>query len=94
VKRIRATTVTMIVSVAIAFPAFAQQAYRPYAAARYERRPVYPPRVTRDPNWIPDYNIVPRYRYDPRDDRVDTGPTAKPVVPSLDDYGGTGGSGW
>ncbi len=47
-----------------------------------------------DPSWIPDYNIVPRYRYRPEDDRVDTGPTAKPVVPAEGDYGGTGGSGW
>jgi hypothetical protein len=36
--------------------------------------------VTSDPYWIPDYNIVPRYRYNPRDDRVDTSPTAKPVA--------------
>jgi hypothetical protein len=36
--------------------------------------------VTSDPYWIPDYNIVPRYRYNPRDDRVDTNPNAKPVA--------------
>ena len=36
--------------------------------------------VTPDPYWIPDYNIVPRYRYNPRDDRVDTSPNAKPVA--------------
>jgi hypothetical protein len=36
--------------------------------------------VTSDPYWIPDYNIVPRYRYNPRDDRVDTSPNAKPVA--------------
>ena len=29
----------------------------------------------------PDYYIVPRYCYDPRDDRVDTSPYAKPVAP-------------
>jgi hypothetical protein len=28
----------------------------------------------------PDYYIVPRYCYDPRDDRVDTSPYAKPVA--------------
>ena len=41
----------------------------------------------------PDYNIVPRYCYDPRDDRVDTSPYAKPVaqVHGLE-YGGP--SGW
>jgi hypothetical protein len=27
-----------------------------------------------------DYNIVPRYRYNPKDDRVDTSPNAKPVA--------------
>lgn len=41
----------------------------------------------------PDYYIVPRYCYDPRDDRVDTSPYAKPVaqVHGLE-YGGP--SGW
>jgi hypothetical protein len=28
----------------------------------------------------PDYYVVPRYCYDPRDDRVDTSPYAKPVA--------------
>jgi hypothetical protein len=39
----------------------------------------------------PDYYIVPRYCYDPRDDRVDTSPSAKPVaqVHGLE-YGGPG----
>ena len=48
------------------------------------RKPLKPPVrvfvVTSDPYWIPDYNIVPRYRYNPRDDRVDTSPNAKPVA--------------
>jgi hypothetical protein len=52
------------------------------------------PVVMSDPSWVPDYNIVPRYRYRPEDDRVDTSPTAKPVAPSDGDFGGTGGSGW
>jgi hypothetical protein len=30
---------------------------------------------------VPDYVLVPRYCYDPRDDRVDTSPSAKPVAP-------------
>jgi hypothetical protein len=30
----------------------------------------------------------------PRDDRVDTGPNAKPIAPSDGDFGGIGGSGW
>jgi hypothetical protein len=44
------------------------------------RKPVRVSVVMSDPYWIPDYNIVPRYRYNPRDDRVDTSPTAKPVA--------------
>ena len=37
----------------------------------------------------PDYTIVPRYCYDPRDDRVDTSPYAKPVAPVYGlEYGG------
>jgi hypothetical protein len=57
-------------------------------------RPIRVPVVMADPYWVPDYNIVPRYRYRPQDDRVDTSPYAKPVVPDDWDYGGTGGSGW
>ena len=30
---------------------------------------------------VPDYISVPRYCYDPRDDRVDISPSAKPVAP-------------
>jgi hypothetical protein len=42
----------------------------------------------------PDYYIVPRYCYDPRDDRVDTSPYAKPVAPVYGlTYGGPSG-GW
>lgn len=62
-------------------------------AASAEARRVWV-RAPRGSCGIPDYYIVPRYCYDPRDDRVDTGPTAKPVVPARNDYGGTGGSGW
>jgi hypothetical protein len=37
----------------------------------------------------PDYYIVPRYCYDPRDDRVDTSRYAKPVAPVRGlEYGG------
>jgi hypothetical protein len=38
-------------------------------------------RVTSDPYWVPDYNIVPRYRYRPEDDRIDTSQSAKPAAP-------------
>ena len=37
----------------------------------------------------PDYISVPRYCYDPRDDRVDTSPYARPVAPVYGlEYGG------
>jgi hypothetical protein len=55
------------------------------ASARHHRRTTYPlgtPVATSDPFWRPDYNIIPRYRYRPEDDRVDTSGFAKPVVPS------------
>jgi hypothetical protein len=39
---------------------------------------VHAPRASCGP---PDYYIVPRYCYDPRDDRVDTSRYAKPVAP-------------
>jgi hypothetical protein len=55
------------------------------------RRPL--PRVfvvKSDPYWVPDYNIVPRYRYRPQDDRVDTGPNAPPVAPGDVEPGGYG----
>jgi hypothetical protein len=39
------------------------------------------PVVVQDPTWIPDYISVPRYRYRPEDDRVDTSPYAPPVAP-------------
>lgn len=48
------------------------------------------PVVRRDPYWIPDYNIVPRYRYRPEDDRVDTSPYAPPVAPGDVEPGGFG----
>jgi hypothetical protein len=57
-------------------------------------RPIRVPVVMPDRYWVPDYNIVPRYRYRPQDDRVDTNPTAAPVALDDGDYGGTGGSGW
>jgi hypothetical protein len=50
-------------------------------------RPIRVPVLMSDPYWVPDYNIVPRYRYRLEDDRVDTSPTAKPVAPPDGDYG-------
>ncbi len=59
-------------------------------AANAEVRKDHAARVEPSRIWIaaprgscgrPDYYIVPRYCYDPRDDRVDTSPYAKPVAP-------------
>ncbi len=53
------------------------------------------PITTSNTDWVPDYNVVPRYRYRPRMTRVD--PHGKPVVPSAPlgalEYGGSG-YGW
>ena len=47
--------------------------------AKVVRAPVRVPIVTPAPYW--DYNIVPRYRYRPEDDRVDPyGPPVAPVI--------------
>ena len=46
--------------------------------------PVYVPVPVVRPYW--DYNIVPRYRYRPEDDRVD--PYGPPVVPVVRLWGG------
>jgi len=69
----------------------AAKAESDHRAVHLIRVPVVKPS---DPFWVPDYNIVPRYRYRPQDDKVDTSPNAKPVAPSDGDFGGTGGSGW
>ena len=47
--------------------------------AKVVRAPVRVPIVTPAPYW--DYNIVPRYRYRPEDDRVD--PCGGPVIPVI-----------
>ena len=47
--------------------------------AKVVRELVRVPVVTTTPYW--DYNIVPRYRYRPQDDRVDPyGPPVAPVI--------------
>jgi hypothetical protein len=48
------------------------------------------PVVAADPYWPVDYNIVPRYRYRPQDDRVDTSRYAKPVAPGEPEPGPLG----
>ncbi len=65
-------------------------------ARRAQDRPlIRVPVTTSNAYWVPDYNVVPRYRYRPEDDRVD--PYGKPVVPSAPpgalEYGGSG-YGW
>jgi hypothetical protein len=67
------------------------------AQARHHKRPMHlarVPIVALDPTWPVDYNIVPRYRYRPQDDRVDTSPNAPPVAPGDIEPGGPGPSGW
>jgi hypothetical protein len=69
----------------------------PPAQARHHNRPMHlarVPIVALDPTWPVDYNIVPRYRYRPEDDRVDTSPNAPPVAPGDIEPGGPGPSGW
>jgi len=53
-------------------------------------RPARLPIVMQNPDWIPDYYIVPRYHYRPQDDRVDTSPYAPPVAPGDVEAGGYG----
>ena len=86
----RTITLALVLGTTMALST-AAQADRDHRTVHLTRVPV----VTQlDPFWVPDYNIVPRYRYRPQDDRVDTSPNAKPVAPSDGDFGGTGGSGW
>jgi hypothetical protein len=59
-------------------------------ARRVMTREMTAPVVRSDPFWIPDYISVPRYRYRPEDDRVDTSPYAKPVAPGDIRPGGLG----
>jgi hypothetical protein len=67
---------------------------RRYHAANDLVRVEIVPIAARDPSWPVDYNIVPRYRYRPQDDRVDTSPNAPPVAPGDIEPGGPGPSGW
>lgn len=87
---------TMTVALALAISLALCTAERPASAQAgiVANSRIPPPRRNCGPSWVPDYFIVPRYCYNPRDDRVDTSPNAKPVAPALNDYGGTGGSGW
>jgi hypothetical protein len=73
-------TVTLVLGTTLALCSAA--AASPKAHLRKgPHRPIAVSVVASDPFWIPDYNVVPRYRYNPRDDRVDTSPYAKPVAP-------------
>ena len=59
--------------------AFSAAAHAQTAREPRERPIVRVPIITPAPYW--DYNIVPRYRYRPEDDRVD--PCGGPVVPVI-----------
>ena len=80
----------LTLGVAIALSSAAQARDHHQRFARLTRVPI----VTSDPSWPVDYNIVPRYRYRPQDDRVDTSPNAPPVAPGDIEPGGPGPSGW
>ncbi|HET7885356.1 MAG TPA: hypothetical protein VFL62_03935 [Bradyrhizobium sp.] len=79
-----------IITMALALGVLALCTVDSAADAKTRRVWIYTPRGSCGP---PDYTIVPRYCYDPRDDRVDTSPYAKPVAPVYGlQYGGP--SGW
>ena len=86
----KTTTFALVLGTTLALCTMAR-ADQDHPSPRLIRVPVVTPS---DPFWVPDYNIIPRYRYRPQDDRVDTSPNAKPIAPSDGDFGGTGGSGW
>jgi hypothetical protein len=82
-----------IMTVALALGAVAALSATAQAEPRARRVLITEPRapvVRWDPTWIPDYISVPRYRYRPEDDRVDTSPYAKPVAPGDIEPGGFG----
>jgi hypothetical protein len=83
------TIAVALVTALVLFPA-SQARHHHRRAMHLARVPI----VTSDPTWPVDYNIVPRYRYKPQDDRVDTSPNAPPVAPGDVEPGGPGPSGW
>jgi hypothetical protein len=80
-------TVALALGVAVSLGA-AAHASRHSRVANLVRVPVTKPSA--DPFWPVDYNIVPRYRYRPEDDRVDTSPYAKPIAPGEPEPGPLG----
>jgi hypothetical protein len=82
-----------IMTVALALGMVAALSATAQAEHRTRRAPpdrIRVPVVVQDPTWIPDYISVPRYRYRPEDDRVDTSPYAPPVAPGDIKPGGLG----
>jgi hypothetical protein len=86
----RTMSIAAALGTALALCPAAQARHHPQRAMHLARVPI----VTSDPTWRVDYNIVPRYRYRPQDDRVDTSPDAPPVAPGDIEPGGPGPSGW
>jgi hypothetical protein len=84
----RIATVALTFGIGLALCPAAQARHHHYRAMHLARVPI----VTSDPTWPVDYNIVPRYRYRPQDDRVD--PYGPPVAPGDIEPGGPGPSGW
>ena len=82
-----------LMTVALALGAVAALSATAQAEPRARRVLITEPRapvVRWEPTWIPDYISVPRYRYRPEDDRVDTRPYARPVAPGDIEPGGFG----
>jgi hypothetical protein len=87
IKRMKMMTVALALGAVAALSATAQAEPRARRVLTTETRA---PVVRWEPGWIPDYISVPRYRYRPEDDRVDTSPYAKPVAPGDIEPGGFG----
>jgi hypothetical protein len=86
--RIAAVAITIVTASALCSAAQARHYHRVNHLVRVPVVSI----ATRDPTWPVDYNIVPRYRYRPQDDRVD--PYGPPVAPGDIEPGGPGPSGW
>jgi hypothetical protein len=86
--RIIAIAITIVAASA---PCTAAQARHHHRANHLVRVPIVS-MAARDPSWPVDYNVVPRHRYRPQDDRVD--PYGPPVAPGDIEPGGPGPSGW
>jgi hypothetical protein len=81
----RISTAALAAGIALAMSGMAQAAHHHRHIARVVIRTPVP---SADAMWPVDYNIVPRYRYRPQDDRVD--PYGPPVARGEPEPGGLG----